>query len=151
MKRSVSMDFGIYSYLVTTLIFAAGAVAIEWVLGFRILFRRRRLIGVVMGIGVLATVLGEPIALRWRIWTYNAERTFNVLVLGAELETYIYALLVALAVASATVAWARYEEQGMPLIKTTWIKLIEKFAEWRGVAPVEKLGTRGRAKGKATE
>lgn len=126
------MHFGHYSYLVTTIIFAVGAVLIEWILGFGILLRYKKLIGVTVLVGFLATLIGEPWALRWRIWTYNPERTFNIRVFGAELETYFYAAFVAIAVASATVAWSRYEEKGMPLIKTTLIKLGEKFVEWRG-------------------
>jgi len=126
------MHFGKLSYLVTTIIFAVGAVCIEWVLGYRRLKKYTRLIGVVVLIGLASTVITESIAIQWRAWLYNPERSFNVYIGGAALETYIFAIFVAIAISSATLAWSRYEEQGLPLVETTFIKLIEKFAEWRG-------------------
>lgn len=66
------MTFGIFSYLFTVLVFAGGAVLIEWVL----------------------------------------------------------ALLVSIAVASATLIWSDYEEDRRPLIKTTVDQIMDKFREW---------------------
>ncbi len=126
------LHFGQYSYLITTIIFAVGAALIEWVFTNSVLRRHWKLIGTVALILVIATLPAERLALQWRVWTYNPSRTFNTLVFGAEAETYFYALFVGIAVASATVACARYQDQGLPLFKTIlWVKIKEKLAEWR--------------------
>ena len=127
------VHFGQYSYLITTIIFAAGAVLIEWLLCGRVLSRHRKLICAIALILMIATAPAEMFALRWRVWTYNPDRTFHTRFLGAEVETYFYALVVAIAVASATVVFARYEDRGLPLLKTVFFtKLKKKLTKQKG-------------------
>jgi lycopene cyclase domain-containing protein len=120
------LHFGQYSYLITTVIFAVGAVLIEWLLAWQVLRRHWKLIAMVALILMIGTAFAEMSALRWRTWIYNPERTFNTLVFGAEIETYFYALVVAIAVASATVVCAEYEDQGLPLFKTIFLDMLKK-------------------------
>ena len=122
------MSLGPFAYLITTLLFAGGALAIELALDLRRLWAYRRLLAVMSLVAIFLTVVGESTALAWRIWVYNPERTFDRFVGGAALETYVYAVLVTLAVACAALIGARYEERGLPLAKTAYRKLRERLA-----------------------
>ena len=124
------MTFGIFSYLITILIFAGLAVLIEWTLGFRKLKKYTKIIGVIAVIGVSSTLIAESVALSWRTWFYSRGMTFGIYIFGAALETLIYAIFVAVAISSATLAWSDFEEDKKPLIKTTFEEIKAKFKEW---------------------
>ena len=128
------MIFGIFSYLATILIFAGAAVLIEWTLGFQKLKKYTKLIGIIVAIWLIGTLIAEPVALNWRTWIYSQDKTFGIYISGAALETLIYTVFVAIAVASATLAWSNYEEDGKPLIKTTVDEIRSKFREWFTIA-----------------
>jgi hypothetical protein len=121
------MHFGQYSYMVTTLIFAGGAVLIEYALAFRTLWRFWRLIASVAALGTLMTAVGEPVALSWRVWVYSPERMSQIFVFGAALETYFYSILVSIAISSATLYWAAFEERGLPIAQSTFLKIKDKL------------------------
>ena len=123
------MTFGIFSYIITIIIFAGSAVLIEWSLGFKKLKKYTKIIGVVAILGLIGTLIAESVALNWRIWFYSQDKSFGIY-FGAALETLIYAVFVAVAVASATLAWSNYEEDGKPLLKTTVEQIQDKFREW---------------------
>lgn len=121
------MDFGHFAYLATDIIVAGGAIVIEYALGFKRLWSYRRVIGLMVLFGLLMTIIAEPFALKWRAWTYNPERTLNIFVGGAALETYLFSILIGVAISSATLAWMRYEERGIPIMRTTFQKIRDKF------------------------
>ena len=121
------MVFEQFSYLMTVIVFAFGAVLIEWSLGFEKLKKYWKLIGVVIIISLLATFIAEPVALRWENWIYNTEQTFNIFIFGAALETYFFAGFVSIAIASATLGWSNYEEEKRPLIKSTLQEISKKL------------------------
>jgi hypothetical protein len=122
------MNFGSFSYLTTTLIFAGG-VLIEYLVARRTLRRFRRVIWIVVVIGLLGTALGERIALAWDLWAYDADRTFYISVFGAELETYLFSLLVCIAVSSATLYWVYCEDRGRSIIYSTYSNLQERITK----------------------
>ena len=72
------MELGASAYLVTTLIFAGGALAVELLVDFRRLWAYRRLLAVMIAVALFLTLVGESTALAWRIWAYNPERTFDL-------------------------------------------------------------------------
>jgi hypothetical protein len=121
------MVFGQLSYLIITVIFAGGAALIVWLLAFRHLRKYWKLLSAVVIIDLLILLILEPTALRWRAWTLNPQRTLNVFLLGAALESYIWTILVSISIASATLLWSEYEEAGLPLLKTSLIRLTGKF------------------------
>ena len=123
------MPFGIFSYLITILIFAGAAVLIEWTLGFKKLKKYAKIIGVVVILGLIGTLIAESVALDWRTWFYSQGKSFSIY-FGAALETLIYAVFVAVAVSSATLVWSDYEEDGKPLLKTTVEQIQDKLEEW---------------------
>ena len=121
------MNFGVYSYLITTLLFAGAAVAVEWLLGYKKLKRYWRIIGLGVLLVLLTTAIAEPIALEWHIWRYSLDKTLGISLLGAALETYVYTILVGIAITSATIAWAEMEEKGQPLIQGTLNEISDKL------------------------
>lgn len=58
-----------------------------------------------------ATSPAEYFALAWRIWIYNPERTFSTTFWGAEVETYLFIILVSLVVSIATLVYANREDR----------------------------------------
>ena len=123
------MVFGQLSYLITTVIFAGGAALIVWLLAFRHLRKYWKLLSVVVLIDLCIFLILEPTALRWRAWTLNPRLTLHVFLLGAALESYIYTILVSIAIASATLLWSEYEEAGLSLVKTSLVNFAAKFGK----------------------
>lgn len=121
------MSFGNFSYTATVIIFAVTACLIEWVLGHHKLKKYMKLIGVGIFLGIIYTLITEPIALKWRTWVYSPEKIFNIYIFGAALETIIFTVFVGIAIASATLAWSDFEEDGKPLIKTTFEEIKKKI------------------------
>lgn len=124
------MNLGHLAYLITIVIFAGGAVLIEWSLACKDLKKFGKVIIGVSVFAIAATLIAEPIALRWECWRYNAQRIFNMFFGGAALETYLFAILVTLAVASATLIWSGWEDENLPLVKTTFNKLKKKLKKF---------------------
>jgi len=79
---------------------------------------------------VIGTLIAESVALNWRTWFYSHDKTFGIYLGGAALETFIYAVFVAVAIASATLIWSDYEEKRKPLLKTTVDNIKDKFKDW---------------------
>ncbi|MBI2547488.1 MAG: hypothetical protein HYW23_03515 [Candidatus Aenigmarchaeota archaeon] len=104
------MILGVFSYLFTIIVFAGIAILIEWKLFPAILKKYAKIIGIVLIVGIISTLIGEPIALQLGIWSYSSEKTFGIYVFGAELETLIYAMFVFVAIASATIIGSQYED-----------------------------------------
>jgi len=111
------MYFGIYSYIVTILIFCGLAFAL-YVLAS--LLRKRSVIlpavdrkSILWTMVIFAAIVGpeEYVALSWRIWIYNPERTFDTIFFGAEVETFFFITLVVLVVSLATLVYARREDR----------------------------------------
>lgn len=111
------MNFGIYSYTVTILVFCGIALAMYGV--GRLLGKRSAMLTVAdwkavaltMIIFIVITSPEEYIALKWRTWSYNPERTFDKTFFGAEIETFLFITLVSLVVSIATIVYARREER----------------------------------------
>ena len=112
------MNFGIFSYTATVIIFTGLALLLY--LFVRSFISRRsakllnsdwKVISLVILITTLATGPCEWVALAWRTWTYNPERTFHTTFLGAEVETYLLIILGSLVVSIATIVYARHEDK----------------------------------------
>jgi lycopene cyclase domain-containing protein len=99
-----------YAYLATILVFGGGAVAIIWIRQANLL---RPYAWFVISVSVLAAPFAffESFGLRWKAWAYNPRRTFHVHLLGAEIESYLFMMLVAAAVVSATIVYAAREDR----------------------------------------
>lgn len=123
------MNFGPFTYLVTTLIFTGIAILIEWTYSFRRLKGHVKVISAVVAAGVIFALISEPVALKLRAWTYNPERTFDTFLFSSAVETVLYAILVGVAVASATLVWSDWEDSGLPLIRTTFSKFYNKLRD----------------------
>lgn len=123
------MTFGIFSFIITIIIFAGTAVLIEWTLAFKRLKKYIKIIGIAVILGFIGTVIAESVALNWRTWFYSQGKTFGIY-FGATAENLIYIIFVTVAVASATLIWSDYEEDGKPLLKTTAEQIQDKFREW---------------------
>lgn len=70
-----------------------------------------KVIATVVAINLIFTGPGEWMALHWRTWTYNPERTLHTIFLGAEVETYLFTVLVTFVVVLATLVYARREDR----------------------------------------
>src|SRR3989338_1429967 len=112
------MNFGIFSYTATVLIFTGLALLLYLAMRLYIspknsvLYKTdRKVIFTTLLITAIATSPGEWIALLWRTWTYNPDRTLHTTFLGAEVETYLFAALVSLVVSIATLLYSRREDR----------------------------------------
>ncbi len=109
--------FGIYSYLVTILIFCGFALVlyfIDWAFhreSDKITYSDWKSIFWTIIIFLVITGSAEFVALNWGAWEYSAQRTLHKIFLGAEIETYLFTILVSLMVAIATIVYARHEEK----------------------------------------
>lgn len=103
--------------IISTIVFAGGALAIEWIFGFRKLRKHFKLL-ILVGIFSLIFTPTESVALKLGIWEYG-EGTFKTYFLGAEAELYLLAFLSYIAIASAVIIWSDSEDQGnKPLLNS---------------------------------
>ena len=102
------MNFGRYSYLVTIFVCAGVPLLLEYVLVSGTVRYYRRLLALITLIMLVATWIWDSTALAWRTWSYSPERTLGISLGGVPIETYLTTLLVAPAVAIATLAWANF-------------------------------------------
>lgn len=118
------MNFGIYSYTITVLIFCGLALSLYAV---GLLFRRKSAElskkdwkAIFWTIVIMTAAAGpmESVALAWRIWTYNPERTFYKYFFGAEAEAYLFTVLVSLVVSIATLVYANHEDRKRDINKS---------------------------------
>lgn len=124
--------WGIYSYLISIMIFAGLAVLLEWIFGYHRLKKAKKTIGLVVLIFLAFTPVGEFFALRMKIWQYNPLTTFYTTFIGAELETYVFALFTGLAISSAVIAWTNYEDEKKNIIIQSLIDVFKgTYAIWR--------------------
>lgn len=101
-----------FLYLSTILLFAGGGAAIG-VSSYRGTVRRNaRILLAVVLIAIVYTIVSEPVALRWSAWSFNPAYTLDVSLLGTEIETYLYAILVGIAISVFTLVSADKEESG---------------------------------------
>ena len=63
-------------------------------------------------IAIAITPIYEPVAIRYGAWAYGAAYMYNIHILGAEAETYLYSGLVMLSIACVTLFLADVEEKG---------------------------------------
>lgn len=112
------MTFGIFSYTATVLIFTGLAMLVYLAKRFFISPKNSvlsktdwKVILYTILITTIATGPGEYVALAWRTWTYNPERTFYTRFLGAEVETYLFTILVSLVVSIATLLYANRQDR----------------------------------------
>lgn len=115
------------TYLATILVFAGSAIVLEWYFGYRQLERYIKVIGAVLLISLLATAVGDNVAIRWKTWVYHPEGFSAIYILGVPLETYLFALFCSVAVSSAALGWSEFEEQGESLIKRTFNLVVRKL------------------------
>jgi lycopene cyclase domain-containing protein len=113
------MDFGHLSYLVTTLVFGGSAVVSQLFLNTDRLVKYTRLLGVIVALGLVATSIGERIAIAWEAWLYSPEFTLDRQFLGAPVESYLFSIFISLAVAFATLVWTEYEDGGSSVVEAT--------------------------------
>jgi lycopene cyclase domain-containing protein len=102
------MNFGRYSFLVTTLICAGIPLLVELVVVSGTVRHYRRLLAFITLIMLVTTWIWDSTALAWRTWSYSPERTLGITLGGVPIETYFTTLLVTPVVAIATLAWASF-------------------------------------------
>ena len=112
------MNFGIFSYTATVIIFTGLAMLVYLAMRFFVSPKNSvlsktdwKIILYTILITTIATGPGEYVALAWRTWTYNPVRTFYKSFFGAEVETYLLTILVSLVVSIATLLSARRQDR----------------------------------------
>jgi len=116
-----------FSYLITIIVFAGSALAIELRLATEKLRPYRKAIWILLVISVLFAFT-EGVALSWQAWEYNPLRTLNIYFV-TEIETYLFAITTTLAVAFATFIVADYEAAGKPILKTIATELKKRWGK----------------------
>jgi hypothetical protein len=118
-----------FSYLFTILFFAGTAVLIEWLLAAKKLKRYSSAFTKMILLGIIFALVGESTAIIWKVYYFSPDKTFDIYIYQTALETFLYITLVVIAVASATFMWAEKEEAGIPLVRSTWKSILDKFRQ----------------------
>jgi len=112
------MSLGVFAYTATVLIFTGLALLLYLAMRFCVSPKNARLSRtdwkIILLTVTIITVAASPAewtALTLRAWVYNPERTLDTTFLGAEVEAYLFAMLVALVVSMATILYARREDR----------------------------------------
>lgn len=124
--------WGIYSYLISILIFAGLVVIFEIIFGFHFFKKYLKAIGFVVLISLILTSLGESAAHNLRLWIYNPERTFSQTLFGAEIESYLWTFFSIIAVSCAVIIWTTYEDEGKNILIQSFKDIFKgTYAIWR--------------------
>lgn len=105
--------FGQLSYLIYELIFAGGAILIEWLFHGRFLWLRVKIILRTVAFFVFYLLITDNVALSLGIWAHDRSKILNIWVLSIPLEEVIFSILVAVAVSSAVLVFADLENRGI--------------------------------------
>jgi len=100
-----------FTYLISNFVPVVLALLIMW-RGKSRLLKRVVPILIILGMAGLINALAENPALRWGIWSYNVPHSFGILIHGVMLETYIYCILVPIAIGSAAIIFANRLDGG---------------------------------------
>ena len=120
------MTFGIFSYLITILLFGGSAIIIELILGGMYEIRHyKRVMQTMLLFGLIYVILGESTALSWQAWIYSSYNTLGIHIAGAEIETYFYMIFCIIATSIATLFFADVEEKHGSFRKASSKKVTE--------------------------
>lgn len=104
------VDFGKFSYLTSDFLIAGSIILYMMLRDVRALRKHVAIFAVLVVLAIVITLIGETVALEWRIWTYNPERTLGI-VFGPALETVLFAIFVFIAVATSTLRYSVLEDK----------------------------------------
>ena len=99
-----------YIYLISNFV-ALIPLLFFWRGKWQIIRRYRVVLGITCLIGFMNTIAEGP-AMRWGVWFYNNPKTLGITLWGAKLETYLYCILVPLAIGSAAIIFAERSDHG---------------------------------------
>lgn len=98
-----------FAYFISNFIPASIAVIYIW--RNKKLSKKILTILVILGSLGLINALAENPALRWGIWEYNPDTTLGITFFGVLFETYVYCILVPIAIGSAALVFAQREDR----------------------------------------
>lgn len=96
-------------YLLTILVFGGLGNYILWKRYGKILKKHIKFILLFSTISVIFAYW-DAVALRWKAYQYNPDHTLYIRIFGGELETYIFMIVIAAGVCSATIIYADKED-----------------------------------------
>jgi len=123
---------GDLTYLVSIFIFAGFPLLLEFVFGYHFFKPHWKTIGKFLLLSLILTPFYERVALHFKAWQYNPKRNLGITIFTIPLETYVFTIFVALAIALAVYIWTFYEDNNQPILRTSLRDMfIGKYAIWR--------------------
>ena len=106
------MSLGGWAYLPFLLLWALPVIALQWLAGWRYLWReRRRWPLVVLALGVYFT-LADAVAIAAGIWSFDRSQLSGLYLANVPIEeTLFYLLTAAMVVQGFTLAWAAWDDR----------------------------------------
>jgi len=125
--------FGNLSYLFSVFIFTLPVILIEWIFFFHILKKQTFSLLITIIAGLVLVSLSEPLGLYMRVWQYGVKTTLPTFFLGTKLEAYVYVVFGSIAVGSAVLIGAFYEDKKSKNIFIDSLKDLfsAKYACWQ--------------------
>lgn len=124
------------SYLFSILVFAGTPVVLEIILGYHLFKSFFKTVAMMIFFGLVLTPILEFFAFSWDAWYFNPERNLNIVIVGDVLETYIFTVFIITAISLAVYAWTFYEDNGKPIIRTSFHDVFHgTYAIWRKEKP----------------
>ena len=124
--------WGNSSYLLTIFIFAGSVTAIEVIFGFHFFKKYLKVIGLMVLVSLVLTPLEESSAYFMQLWSYNPATTFYRAFLGAEVETYVFAIFCTIAVSCVVIIWTSYEDKRKNILRQSFKDIFKgTYAIWR--------------------
>ena len=98
------------TYFISNFVPVVLALIIIWRKGGPLL-RKTLPILLILGFLGLVNALGENPALHWGFYSYNQPKTLGITIQGVLFETYIYCVLVPIAIGSAAIKFAERQDK----------------------------------------
>ena len=130
-----------WQYLPFLLVWALPVIALQWLVGWRYLWReRRRWAWVVLALGAYLT-LADAVAIAAGIWSFDRHQLSGLYLANVPIEEALFYLLTAaMVVQGFTIAWAAWEDRAQ--LAARWRVRLVRLAH---LAPVERRVRRATA------
>ena len=98
------------TYLISNFVAVGLGLTILWRGKSKILKKYKVVLILLATIGLI-NALAEGPAMRWGIWFYNDPKTLGITLFATKLETYLYCILVPVAIGSAAIIFAERKDR----------------------------------------
>ncbi len=99
-------------YLLLMILFTFVPIGLLWRLRYPLMIKNIGIIVRIAALGLVYQLISDPFAEAWGAWSFGEGKNLGVWVFNFPIENSIYSVLISVAIASGTIAFADYLDRG---------------------------------------